>query len=108
MSSVFFTECLCGGTASCIAEALTLPLDAIKVHSQTHTGFKKNNSKKRISFQEAFVAIINKKGGYKNLYSGLTPALLRQATYGSLKYGLFTILQSYGNNFICGLLAGWG
>ena len=108
MSSVFFSECLCGGAASCIAEALTLPLDTIKVYSQTHTGFKTNqtNNSKRISFQDAFLAIINEKGGYKNLYSGLTPALLRQATYGSLKYGLFTILHSHGNNFICGLLAG--
>ena len=32
--------------------------------------------------------------GFRALFSGLSPALLRQATYGSMRYGLYTPIKS--------------
>lgn len=47
------------------------------------------------------------------LYRGLAPALLRQATYGTLKFGLYYTIkewvpgtESYTQNVICGVVAG--
>ena len=33
--------------------------------------------------------------GFKALYSGLSPALLRQAVYGTIKYGLYYSIKDF-------------
>ena len=45
-------------------------------------------------FTHAFVTIA-KSEGVGSFFTALPPALLRQATYGSLRYGLYTPIKRY-------------
>ena len=82
--SVAAVEFLSGGLASIIAEIATLPADTVKVRMQI-AGDKKNT----FSITKD---IINKEG-LSALYQGLDVAVLRQALYGSFRYGLYPLLE---------------
>jgi len=72
---------LCGGLAACTAEALTLPIDVVKVRQQVST-----------ETPEGFLTILRavaRAEGTKGLFSGLKPALVRQASYQSIKMYLY-------------------
>jgi len=77
-------EFLAGGCASVIAETLTLPADTLKVRLQ-------------ILGQRATILatlrniLINE--GVGAFFQGLDAAVLRQALYGSLRYGLYPHMQ---------------
>lgn len=77
---------LFGGISSCTAEVITLPIDCVKTRMQIRSGFIQS-SQYTNSFS-AFKSIINTEGP-KALFKGLSPALLRQSTYGSMRYGFY-------------------
>jgi hypothetical protein len=77
-------EIVAAAIASCIAEALTLPLDTLKVRIQVHGG---NISTWRMC------NIIFKNEGIVGFFRGLEPALIRQVVYGGLRFGLYLIIQ---------------
>jgi len=105
-----------GGVAACIAEAATFPIDTAKTRLQLqgqaedarHTGTKYRgmlHCLRRVSAEE----------GPRVLYSGIAPALVRQAVYGTFKYGLYYTIkdkvvgaegESAATNFCCAVTAG--
>jgi hypothetical protein len=78
-------EFIIGGIASCLAEVITLPIDTIKIRIQLEH--------QKATFWNTLLSIIRNEG-IVALFSGLTPALIRQACYGSLRYGLYPYFQS--------------
>lgn len=92
----FLLEYAAGGCASCIAEAATLPMDTLKVRCQLLGN--------RAKFLPTLMMIL-KKEGVAPLFSGLDAALLRQALYGSMRYGFYPPMQNFfgkggGHTFI--------
>eukprot|EP00164_Ancoracysta_twista_P011474 GFYU01017682.1.p1 GENE.GFYU01017682.1~~GFYU01017682.1.p1 ORF type:complete len:315 (-),score=81.12 GFYU01017682.1:483-1427(-) len=70
-----------GGIASCVAETATIPMDVVKTRMQIQS------STKMSTWQVGVQAV--RQEGVGALFKGLTPALLRQSTYGSLRYGCY-------------------
>jgi len=83
-----------GGLASMTAEFGTFPIDTTKTRLQLQ-GQVIDVKQKEIRYRgmlHAFVRIA-KEDGLKALFNGVAPALLRQATYGSLKLGFYHALK---------------
>jgi len=81
---------LYGGVAAIIAEMITFPLDTAKTRLQLQgqvgwQGWK--DLKYRGTLQT--VACIIREEGVATIYKGLSPAIVRQATYGTIKFGLY-------------------
>merc|ERR1719461_1324875 len=84
------------------------PIDVIKVRAQINTG-------KPVGPVELLSQIWQTEG-LKGLYAGITAALTRQFTYGTIRLGLYDVLRdtisapgtapSLGLKFVCGLTAG--
>jgi len=74
---------VCGGLAAMIAESCTFPMDTAKTRLQ----LQGNQIKYRGAFHTIFTVL--REEGLTSLYRGLCPALLRQAVYGTIKYGLY-------------------
>ena len=104
-----------GGTAAVVAEICTFPLDTAKTilqvqGSDTHTVQYRGTV-------ECLHSVV-KREGVARLYKGLSPAVIRQAVYGTIKYGLYYSTknwaitryglaeESLAINVICGILAG--
>jgi Mitochondrial carrier protein len=87
-SSNVFKGLAFGGIASCVAEIATMPLDVIKVRVQVSPA-----SLKRAPWAETVHVV--KTNGPSGLYRGLQPALLRQCSYGSMRYAFYTPLKSW-------------
>lgn len=80
------------GFASCCGELATVPIDVVKVRMQL-SGELGTGSRYRSSLQ-AFPTIVREEG-FGALYKGVQPALLRQATYGSLRIGMYEPIKSF-------------
>ncbi|XP_064393946.1 kidney mitochondrial carrier protein 1-like isoform X1 [Halichondria panicea] len=83
-----------GGLASLTAEFGTFPLDTTKTRLQVqgqHKDVMCFNSKYR-GMTHALLRI-SQEEGVSALYKGIAPALLRQASYGTLKIGLYHYLK---------------
>lgn len=107
-----------GGIASLTAECGTFPIDTTKIRLQLQgqvddTVYK--HSRYRGMFH-AFTRIAHEEG-FGALYKGIAPALLRQASYGTLKMGLYQrfkrLLSPHRNkegslptNIMAGMMAG--
>jgi len=74
---------VCGGLAAMFAESCTFPMDTAKTRLQ----LQGNQVKYRGAFHTIFTVFRDE--GMASLYKGLCPALLRQAVYGTIKYGLY-------------------
>jgi len=75
-----------GGFASCVAETITMPIDVVKTRLQmdgSGGGVKAYNGS-----LDCATKLVRSEGP-TSLFKGLPPALLRQSTYGSLRYGLY-------------------
>ncbi|XP_014470750.1 PREDICTED: kidney mitochondrial carrier protein 1 [Dinoponera quadriceps] len=107
-----------GGLASIIAELGTFPLDTTKTRLQVQ-GQKYDQKLAHLRYSGMTDALlqISKQEGLKGLYSGISPAILRQATYGTIKFGTYYSLKKAATdrwmtddlviiNVICGALAG--
>lgn len=81
---------LFGGIASCLAEAATMPVDVIKVRLQVSGS---DGKKVYSGLVDAFASTVRKEGAGA-LFKGLPPALIRQASYGSLRYGLYAPIRN--------------
>lgn len=107
-----------GGLASIVAELGTFPLDTTKTRLQIQ-GQKLDQKYARLRYSGMTDALlqISKQEGFKALYSGISSAILRQATYGTIKFGTYYTLKKattdkWGTddlviiNVICAALAG--
>lgn len=77
-------EFVAGGSASCLAEIVTLPFDTVKVRAQLEGCNSILPVLKDVVIHE----------GVASLFAGLDAALLRQAFYGSMRYGLYPPIQA--------------
>ncbi|XP_070173453.1 kidney mitochondrial carrier protein 1-like [Littorina saxatilis] len=106
-----------GGLASITAECGTFPIDTTKTRLQIQ-GQKidaRFTDLKYRGMSHAFFRILREEGAVA-LYSGIAPALLRQATYGTIKIGAYHTLkravisnpedETLAVNVICGITAG--
>ncbi|XP_062521323.1 kidney mitochondrial carrier protein 1-like isoform X2 [Corticium candelabrum] len=79
-----------GGIASIAAELGTFPIDLTKTRLQIQ-GQVSDAAHSQLKYRGMIHAIvtITKEEGVKALYSGIAPAVLRQATYGTIKLGCY-------------------
>ncbi|XP_023160968.1 mitochondrial uncoupling protein Bmcp [Drosophila hydei] len=87
-----------GGLASITAEFGTFPIDTTKTRLQIQ-GQKFDESFSQMRYRgmtDAFVKI-SREEGLRALYSGIWPAVLRQATYGTIKFGSYYTLKKLAN-----------
>lgn len=83
-----------GGIASCVAETVTFPIDTAKTRLQLQ-GQSTDLCHSQRLYHGMFHCwrTVMKEEGFNVLYSGLAPALLRQAIYGTVKYGLYYTIK---------------
>ncbi|KAF5277692.1 hypothetical protein FQR65_LT03672 [Abscondita terminalis] len=106
-----------GGLASCVAEFGTFPIDTTKTRLQVQ-GQKLDFNHAELKYKgmiDCFMKIW-KQEGFAALYAGIWPAVLRQATYGTIKFGTYYSLKriairQYGDetfaiNVGCAITAG--
>eukprot|EP00980_Cylindrotheca_fusiformis_P002878 scaffold674_cov126-Cylindrotheca_fusiformis.AAC.17 len=79
-----------GGIASCAAEVFCIPVDVVKTRLQMDGTGGHQIYRGSLHCARKVVA----KEGPTALFRGLEPALLRQATYGSIRYGLYTPIRN--------------
>ncbi|KAK7873949.1 hypothetical protein R5R35_012959 [Gryllus longicercus] len=106
-----------GGLASCTAEFGTFPIDTTKTRLQIQGQIidSKHAELKYRGMTDALLQI-SKQEGVKALYSGIWPAVLRQATYGTIKFGTYYSLKRIASqgrekedvavNVCCAVVAG--
>lgn len=81
---------LYGGIASCLAETCTMPVDVVKVRLQMDGAGGQNLYRGPI---DCAIKLVRAEGP-PGLFKGLPPALARQATYGSLRFGLYSPIRN--------------
>ncbi|XP_067647645.1 mitochondrial uncoupling protein Bmcp [Eurosta solidaginis] len=89
-----------GGLASITAEFGTFPIDTTKTRLQIQ-GQKIDQTFSQLRYRgmtDAFIKI-SQEEGLRALYSGIWPAVLRQATYGTIKFGTYYTLKKYANDY---------
>uniref|UniRef100_D3TPT4 Mitochondrial fatty acid anion carrier protein/uncoupling protein n=2 Tax=Glossina TaxID=44049 RepID=D3TPT4_GLOMM len=89
-----------GGLASITAEFGTFPIDTTKTRLQIQ-GQKIDQTFAKLRYNgmtDAFIKI-TKEEGLNALYSGIWPAVLRQALYGTIKFGTYYSLKSFANDY---------
>ncbi|KOX78856.1 Kidney mitochondrial carrier protein 1 [Melipona quadrifasciata] len=107
-----------GGVASIVAELGTFPLDTTKTRLQIQ-GQKLDQKYAHLKYSGMIDALfqISQQEGFKALYSGISSAILRQATYGTIKFGTYYSLKKAAMdkwetddlvviNVVCAALAG--
>uniref|UniRef100_A0A8C4NEP3 Uncharacterized protein n=1 Tax=Eptatretus burgeri TaxID=7764 RepID=A0A8C4NEP3_EPTBU len=108
---------LFGGLASMTAEFGTFPIDLTKTRLQVQ-GQTIDTQHSMLRYRGMFHALyrIGQEEGFRALYSGGGPALLRQASYGTIKFGVYNTLKRYfverpedetlTVNVLCAVIAG--
>ncbi|NWZ44072.1 KMCP1 protein, partial [Brachypodius atriceps] len=106
-----------GGLASITAECGTFPIDLTKTRLQVQ-GQVNDAKYKEIRYRGMVHALVKicREEGLKALYSGIAPAMLRQASYGTIKIGTYQSLkrmfvehpedETLMMNVLCGVLSG--
>ncbi|XP_062958373.1 kidney mitochondrial carrier protein 1 isoform X2 [Cynocephalus volans] len=117
MSAVNWKPFVYGGLASITAECGTFPIDLTKTRLQIQ-GQTNDANFKEIRYRGMLHALvrIGREEGLKALYSGIAPAMLRQASYGTIKIGTYQSLkrlfvecpedETLPMNVVCGILSG--
>ncbi|GCC36569.1 hypothetical protein chiPu_0015064 [Chiloscyllium punctatum] len=117
MSNLNWKPFVYGGLASVTAEFGTFPIDLTKTRLQVQ-GQLIDSRYKEIKYRGMLHALLKicKEEGLRALYSGISPALLRQASYGTIKIGTYQSLkrlfvscpqdETLLVNVLCGILAG--
>uniref|UniRef100_A0A3Q3LYD6 Dicarboxylate carrier UCP2 n=1 Tax=Mastacembelus armatus TaxID=205130 RepID=A0A3Q3LYD6_9TELE len=86
------------GTAGCVAELLTFPLDTAKVRLQIQGEVRPVLKDQRVKYRGVFGTIFTMvtTEGPRSLYSGLVAGLQRQMSFASVRIGLYdTMKQVY-------------
>lgn len=102
------------GTAACIADLITFPLDTTKVRLQIQGESKSANLANALKYRGVFgtIATIVKTEGVSSLYNGLVAGLQRQMSFASVRIGLYDTVKVFYSNgsdnvsIGCRLLAG--
>ncbi|XP_052783692.1 kidney mitochondrial carrier protein 1-like [Mya arenaria] len=106
-----------GGLASVTAECGTFPIDTTKTRLQIQ-GQRIDAKLSQVKYNGMIHALLRifKEEGLTALYSGIAPALLRQASYGTVKIGVYHYMnrmfaeneqeESLPVNVFCGIVAG--
>ncbi|XP_009070571.1 PREDICTED: kidney mitochondrial carrier protein 1 [Acanthisitta chloris] len=117
MSAVNWKPFIYGGLASITAECGTFPIDLTKTRLQVQ-GQVNDAKYKEIRYRGMLHALVRicREEGLKALYSGIAPAMLRQASYGTIKIGTYQSLkgmfieqpedETLMINVVCGILSG--
>uniref|UniRef100_A0A4W5K9H7 Solute carrier family 25 member 30 n=1 Tax=Hucho hucho TaxID=62062 RepID=A0A4W5K9H7_9TELE len=117
MSNLNWKPFVFGGLASVTAECGTFPIDLTKTRLQVQ-GQVGNSKYREIRYRGMLHAIgrICREEGISALYSGLAPAMLRQASYGTIKIGTYQSFkrllvdrpedETLLTNMLCGVLSG--
>ncbi|EOA96576.1 Kidney mitochondrial carrier protein 1, partial [Anas platyrhynchos] len=117
MSALNWKPFLYGGLASITAECGTFPIDLTKTRLQVQ-GQVNDAKYKEIRYRGMMHALVRicREEGLKALYSGIAPAMLRQASYGTIKIGTYQSLkrmfverpedETLMINVLCGILSG--
>jgi len=90
----FTVQLLTAGTAACIADIMTFPLDTVKVRLQVQG----EAGSKAVMYNGVFrtVAGIARDEGPKALYNGIIPGLQRQMAFSAIRIGAYeTVKQKY-------------
>lgn len=77
-----------GGAASCVAAVVVHPFDLTKVRLQNTKGNVKQGMFSTMSK-------IAQNEGILKLYNGLSASMLRQATYSTVRFGVYEKLKNY-------------
>lgn len=85
----------CGGLAACFASSVIHPIDLTKVRLQLAGQSLKPGERKPGALSVMRAAL--RQDGVRGLYSGLSAALTRQATYGTARIGLH---RSFSNKLV--------
>ncbi|XP_008401865.1 kidney mitochondrial carrier protein 1-like [Poecilia reticulata] len=90
MSTVNWKPFVFGGLASITAECGTFPIDLAKTRLQVQ-GQVGDSKYREIRYRGMLHAImrVGREEGLRALYSGISPAMLRQASYGTIKIGTY-------------------
>ncbi|XP_021231392.1 kidney mitochondrial carrier protein 1 [Numida meleagris] len=117
MSALSWKPFIYGGLASITAECGTFPIDLTKTRLQVQ-GQVNDAKYKEIRYRGMTHALVRifREEGLKALYSGIAPAMLRQASYGTIKIGTYQSLkrmfverpedETLMINVLCGILSG--
>jgi len=84
----WYVNFLCGGSAACVAEFVSLPMDTIKVRLQIQGARAAGTQPKYKGFMHCFTTVVSEEGP-QGLWKGLVPGLLRQSVFASLRIGLY-------------------
>uniref|UniRef100_A0A4W5NGI3 Solute carrier family 25 member 14 n=3 Tax=Salmoninae TaxID=504568 RepID=A0A4W5NGI3_9TELE len=114
MANLNWKPFIYGGMASIVAEFGTFPIDLTKTRLQVQGQSQYMEVRYRGMCHALFK--IGKEEGIKALYSGISPALLRQASYGTIKIGTYNTLkrlfvthpedETMVINVFCGVVSG--
>ncbi|XP_015207259.1 brain mitochondrial carrier protein 1 isoform X2 [Lepisosteus oculatus] len=114
MANLNWKPFIYGGLASIVAEFGTFPIDLTKTRLQVQG----QSHYPEVRYRGMFHALlrIGREEGVRTLYSGISPALLRQASYGTIKIGTYQTLkrlfvtrpedETMVINVFCGVIAG--
>lgn len=88
----------CAGSAACIADAITFPLDVAKVRLQIQGEGTTGGSRSSLKYRGVLgtVLTIARQEGPTRLYGGLGPGLQRQFCFATVRIGFYdTVKESY-------------
>ncbi|KAJ6664805.1 hypothetical protein lerEdw1_005777 [Lerista edwardsae] len=88
---------LSAGTAACIADLCTFPLDTAKVRLQIQGESKASKAAKNVKYRGVFgtIATMVKREGPRSLYNGLVAGLQRQMSFASIRIGLYDSVKQF-------------
>ncbi|KAM4046367.1 dicarboxylate carrier SLC25A8 [Anomaloglossus baeobatrachus] len=85
------------GTAACIADLFTFPLDTAKVRLQIQGETKGPLNMKSVQYKGVFgtISTMVKTEGPRSLYNGLVAGLQRQMSFASVRIGLYDSVKQF-------------
>ncbi|XP_022063844.1 mitochondrial uncoupling protein 2-like [Acanthochromis polyacanthus] len=88
------------GTAGCVADLVTFPLDTAKVRLQIQGEARSLSEGQRSKYRGVFGTIFTmvKTEGPRSLYSGLVAGLQRQMSFASVRIGLYDTMKQLYNH----------
>jgi len=89
---------LYGGLSGVLAELISFPLDTSKIRLQVQ-GQVTDEAFSAIKYRGTFhtIVLVSTEEGVRSLFNGVRFGALRQATYGTLKFGIFFSMKNWWN-----------